>query len=347
MQCCKFTQLICRRATTKQNTVCANMNRLSNNTTLTCIASHSPHPFWFKCSKKKRSHPRTAQLSKNFSKLPRAMPASSVVCPILAVLLTIGLQGCSLDTSVIAKKAAPTKKTAPVPQGQAGSMCDNAGDPNKRVWFACTGAKFDEASGEERAMGVDVASEMKCTEEVSFECLCCIDFTKPLPFTRVSVISLKAAQIAKGQPGAMVDDEDGADAKDRVLICTHEKAVGRLVKSKGPVSLPTECIAREFSSAELYGTEVDSKTKQSLLPGQVIFDERIQFLIRQGIPASGIPKCNEAMDGTCPTGTPKAGQEPNSAGDRMLKVLLCCICWKSPEFTWRIVLQLLRFIADY
>ena len=119
----------------------------------------------------------------------------------------------------------------------------------------------------------------------------------------------------------MVDDEEGADAKDRVLICTHENAVGKLVKSKGPVSLPTECIERQFSLAELYGTEGDSKTKLSLLPGQVIFDERIQFLIRQGIPASGIPKCNEAVDGTCPTGTPKAGQEPNSAGDQMLKVL--------------------------
>ena len=96
----------------------------------------------------------------------------------------------------MSNKAAPTKKMAPIPQGQAGSMCANAGDPNKRVWFACTGAALDEASGEERAMGAEVASNMKCTEEVSFECLCCTDFTKPLPFTRVGVINLKGAEIA-------------------------------------------------------------------------------------------------------------------------------------------------------
>jgi hypothetical protein len=249
------------------------------------------------------------------------MRAPCVTCAVLGVLLTLGLQGCSLDTSVMSNKAAPTKKMAPIPQGQAGSMCANPGDPNTRSWFACTGAKFDEASAEERAMGVDVASKMKCTEEVSFECLCCTDFTKPLPFTRVGVINLKGAQIAKGQPGAMLDDEDGADAKDRVLICTNARAVGRLANNKGPVSLPTECIERQFSLAELYGSEVESKTKQSLLPGQVIFDERIRFLIRQGIPASSIPTCSEAVDGTCPTGTPKARQEPNSAGNKMLKAL--------------------------
>ena len=37
--------------------------------------------------------------------------------------------------------------------------------------------------------------------------------------------------------------------------------------------------------------------------------------------ASSIPTCSEAVDGTCPTGTPKARQEPNSAGNKMLKAL--------------------------
>jgi len=192
--------------------------------------------------------------------------------------------------------------------------CANPGDGQTRVWYACVGKEFDQPSSDEAALGVETASMMCCTEEVNFECLCCMDFAQPLEFKRCGVASLKGAQKPKGSPGAMEVDGGLSDKEDAVLICTEERAVGRMPEKHGPAVLPMDCINREFTMAELRGNS-------SVPPGQAIFDERIQFLLQQGLPDSAIPTCKETVGGTCPSGTPKAGEQPNSADKDLIASL--------------------------
>jgi len=192
--------------------------------------------------------------------------------------------------------------------------CANPGDGQTRVWYACVGKEFEQPTSDELALGVEVASTMCCTEEVSFECLCCMDFAQPLEFKRCGVASLNGAQKPKGSPGAMEVDGGVTDKEDAVIICTEERAVGRVATQHGAKVLPMDCINREFSMAELRGNS-------SVPPGQAIFDERIDFLLQQGLPASAIPTCSETVGGICPSGTPKAGDQPNSADKDLISSL--------------------------
>jgi hypothetical protein len=103
-------------------------------------------------------------------------------------------------------------------------------------------------------------------------------------------------------------------------VCTKDNAVGAVAAAGGgPAVLPVECIPREFTPGEISGTAPDAATGASLTPGQVILDERIEFLQKQGVP---VPTCTDEFSskgGVCPAGTPKAGAAPNSAGAAALQ----------------------------
>jgi hypothetical protein len=81
--------------------------------------------------------------------------------------------------------------------------------------------------------------------------------------------------------------------------------------------LPVDGIPRVFTPGVIAGSELVPTTGASLAPGQVILDERIDFLKKQGVP---VPTCKkEFAGGLCPPGTPRAGFAPNSAGASALQ----------------------------
>jgi hypothetical protein len=223
------------------------------------------------------------------------------------------------------------------------------GDMSKRVWYACMGQEFRAPTTDELTSGVTVANEMCCTEEIDFECLCCQDFAamntlqKCAPgqtgfcLSRCGAVDLDAANEPPGSPLSMEDDATmpappgpyaaAAQAPSIVMICTKETGVGAMAAQQSgstPVQLPMQCIPREFTVGEIQGTQPDLKTGAPLAPGQVILDERIDFLVAQGIPAADVPTCTKTFaskpggNGMCPADAPKANQYPNSAGDAAL-----------------------------
>jgi hypothetical protein len=205
------------------------------------------------------------------------------------------------------------------------NTCADPGDGSKRVWFICKGQKPPPPTDAEQMFGVKVATEMCCTEEASIDCLCCTDFAKPLDFKDCGTMQLDAAQKPPGSPGAMEqaaqDNSIVIEDSSIVVVCTMDRAMGRLkpdvslMQTKSTkIALPVQCIDRQFTPEELSG----SGGKQ---PGQILFDERILFLSQQGLPNQAIPTCKDTVSGTCPIGTPKAGQEPNSAGEEALSKL--------------------------
>lgn len=219
--------------------------------------------------------------------------------------------------------AAPgiTPTVAPGP-----GTCPGAG--LSRVWYMCVGPEFDTATAAEYASGIEVGNQMCCTPEYDFECLCCLDF-KMLPFTRCGDMTLDAANEPPGSPIALTDDAampmipaaPAAPPPQIVTVCTKDAPVGAIADGQqtdgAPVTLPVNCIAREFTVAEISGGMNDAQTGMPLAPGQTVLDERINFLVAQGIPATDIPTCKAEIP-SCPVGTPKAGQPPNSAGQDAL-----------------------------
>lgn len=224
----------------------------------------------------------------------------------------------------------PTAAPGAAPVGGAG-MCPGQG--LSRVWYMCVGPEFDASTAEEYAAGIEVGNEMCCTPEYDFECLCCLDF-KMLPFTRCGDMTLNAANEPPGSPVALADDAqmpaptapamapNGPPVPRQIVtVCTKDAPVGAMAAGQqtdgAPVTLPVNCIAREFTVAEIAGQTPDVETGLPLAPGQTVLDERIAFLVAQGIPAADIPTC-KAEIATCPIGTPKAGSPPNSAGQDAL-----------------------------
>jgi len=231
------------------------------------------------------------------------------------------------------------------PAAPAAQTCP--GDGSKRVWYACTGQEFRAPTAAETTSGVTVANQVCCTAEFDFECLCCLDFSVPLQrcapgqegsfcLSRCGAMDLDAANEPPGSPLSMEDDAQvpiphhagyGAAAQappgQVVVVCSKETAVGALAAQQSgntPVQLPLECIPREFTPGEIQGTQPDLETGVGIAPGQAILDERIDFLIQNGIPAADVPTCTktyEAKGGMCPADTPKGrtlDTAPNSAG---------------------------------
>jgi len=220
----------------------------------------------------------------------------------------------------------PPAAAAPAPAGGPG-MCPGTGA--SRVWYMCVGAEFDTVTATEYAEGIEVGNKMSCTPEYDFECLCCLDFTL-LPFSRSGDMTLDAANEPAGSPISLADDAQmpmpaapaPAGPKPQIVtVCTKDAPVGEIAGQQqgdgAPVTLPVNCIAREFTVAEIAGESMDAQTGMPLAPGQTVLDERIAFLAAQGIPAADIPTC-KAEIATCPVGSPKAGQPPNSAGQDAL-----------------------------
>merc|ERR1719399_1800357 len=194
-----------------------------------------------------------------------------------------------------------------------------------------TVGQFPTATAAQYASGIEVGNQMCCTPEYDFECLCCLDF-KMLPFTRCGDMTLDAANEPAGSPIALADDAQmpmapvapAAPPPQIVTVCTKDAPVGAIAEGQqgdgAPVTLPVNCIAREFTVAEIAGGQNDVQTGMMLGPGQAVLDERIAFLVAQGIPATDIPTCKAEVP-TCPVGTPKAltgDPTPNSAGQDAL-----------------------------
>jgi len=220
------------------------------------------------------------------------------------------------------KKSRKSKSRKPKsrnPHKKSTNTCNKLGDPNARVWFFCHGKPpalpTMNESAHEQLLGTKLAFEMDCTEEIDFACLCCTDFSRPLEYKRHGVnINLDAVQRPLGALGAMTFD-DPTDP-DAVIICTEDRAaeLQTAQMTTGAFTIPATCISRVFTIAELAGSG-------PLSAGQVVFDERVAFLIQQGIPGNRVPTCVQTVPGTCPEGTPKSGSMPNSADQNLIASL--------------------------
>jgi len=195
-----------------------------------------------------------------------------------------------------------------------------------RHWYTCVGDQFARPTDEERLAGVQVGSNVCCTRQMTFQELCCMDFTKltdyvqegnspPFAHANCGMLNVAAAQMPPGDAGAIADNAAAVPGAPVAMVCTTQMASAEIAArgSGGAVSLDAQdCIPVEFAVADLTGTE-----------GQLLLDKRIDYLQAQGLPGNAIPTCN-AQVASCPptsgrglhcasTTPPTAPCPPNSA----------------------------------
>lgn len=175
-----------------------------------------------------------------------------------------------------------------------------------RVWTICKGPQFRPPTPAEEANEVQSGNTMCCTPEIEFEHLCCLDYTNIVGYmSRCGVMELAAAQHSDSAGAVLMQDDAKQPAQEIITVCTSESPVGTIsAQAGGSAILPTGCVKREFRITEVTGQE------PGLAPGQVVLDERIQYLMEQQVPAGAIPICVETVT-SCPNGVPvaSAGQE--------------------------------------
>lgn len=179
-----------------------------------------------------------------------------------------------------------------------------------RVWFVCVGPRFTSRSDAEELRGVRRVNNMRCTEEMAFEELCCAPWSEGLEYSRApAAVSLDAAQEPPSSMLAMKRAE--GEASDEITIfCTSDSPAHSIAASKGAtgVELPITCASREYSVDALKGSLGPG-------PGQEMLDLRIEFLSQQGVSPSCIPTCRDSVK-EC-----EGGHAPASAGVDILEQL--------------------------
>lgn len=193
----------------------------------------------------------------------------------------------------------------------------------QRVWTLCKGPQFRPPTALEQANEVEAANSMCCTPEMTFPQLCCADFPNILAsMTACGVVELAAAQQTAPGGGAILMQDDAVQPAEPIItVCTSASPV-RAAAGGGAAIAPVECVKREFTIPEVTGvapvapmvltsgnaTQLPGSTPAPL-PGEVVLDERIKFLMESGLPASAIPICKEEVT-ACPNGMPPASASP-------------------------------------
>ena len=80
-----------------------------------------------------------------------------------------------------------------------------------RTWFLCEGKQFTSPTPDQQLAGTKSSNSMKCTAEMTFEQLCCFDFTNVENLlTRAGAVTLDLAQV----DSAVEEPSEGDGAED-------------------------------------------------------------------------------------------------------------------------------------
>jgi len=243
-----------------------------------------------------------------------------------ADLARVGVDGeVSAQVKVDAQIAQEDAAAMTIASVHIREMLDASDGPNKctaptvvsqRMWFFCTGAPEPNPTATETRLGIKVGSSMSCTQEFSFDCLCCLDWTRPLPFDHFSVMSLDAAQKPKCSPGAMQHSTSNK-GQNITLVCSSPismKGIAGEAAAHTSVALPVECVRHEFTSEELHGSGTNSSGGVTAKLAQILLQTRTQILSQEGLAVQDVPACQRGTNHlTCPSLTPRFGLAPNSA----------------------------------
>ena len=220
--------------------------------------------------------PPTDRRQGRISRLPEGRLVNAAMV-LLALTPALGLKvASSVSSSLTFDSEASLNSTQQVAQ-----------DLFKRVWMVCEEQKPQPRSAGEIAAGMAPLEPSKCTDEFSFQELCCADFKK-LDFKRSGLMGLDNAKYLTTAP---------KQAKKVIKVCTSaSNGMALMAQAKSDAaSMPVECIKADFTEAQLRGES------DGLQPGEIVLRERLLFFASQQIPISSIPTCGEAVK-TCPGG---------------------------------------------
>lgn len=198
----------------------------------------------------------------------------------------------------------------------------NAAPAHGRVWTLCEGKQFRSPTHEQKIAGVKASNKMKCTAELSFEQLCCLDFANvETAMTVQGGMMLDLAQV-EDDSGALLGNTTTAllsslfvddarklgESAPQITLCSTKEPTPT-DPNETAVQAPVDCVAREFTVDEIR----NAANVSAAAGGNVVLNARIDFLMKQGLPDSAIPLCTETVQ-VCPC----SGKPPSTAGQAYL-----------------------------
>jgi len=172
------------------------------------------------------------------------------------------------------------------------AQADNAFE---RVWMVCEQPKSKAPSAGEKAAGMATLEPAKCTDQLSFQSLCCAGFAKE-DFKHSGVLGLDSTNYLT---------TSSTQAEKVFKVCTQaSNGMALMSQAKSDAAtMPVECTKVDITQAQLAGAS------DGLQPGEIVLRERLLFFVGQQIPISNVPTCEEAVK-TCPGGKTPTTVQP-------------------------------------
>lgn len=233
----------------------------------------------------------------------------NVPCVFLILAAAFALAGTGCEAIFLRKGKKNLAKKCPIPTPSAG-----------RTWSVCEGPQFAPPTNSMLASGVESSNSMRCTPEMNFEALCCLDYANFESYlTRAGPMTLQLAQVASNTPGVggmggmalnqwgglgnglMFFEDDALEQKlgknaQIVTLCTAAAPAPASLLGTG-VSAATqtiECFTKEFTVQEIK----DAAATTAAMGGNPLLNERVEYFKNSGLPLSSVPLCKETV-GTC------------------------------------------------
>jgi len=165
----------------------------------------------------------------------------------------------------------------------------------ERVWMVCEQPKSKAPSAGEKAAGMATLEPAKCTDQLSFQSLCCAGFAKE-DFKHSGVLGLDSTNYLT---------TSSTQAEKVIKVCTQaSNGMALMSQAKSDAAtMPVECTKLDITQAQLAGES------DGLQPGEIVLRERLLFFVGQQIPISNVPTCEEAVK-TCPGGKTPTTVQP-------------------------------------
>lgn len=165
----------------------------------------------------------------------------------------------------------------------------------ERVWMVCEQPKSKAPSVGEQTAGMATLEPAKCTDQFSFQNLCCAGFAKE-DFKHSGVLGLDSTKYLT---------TSSTQAEKVIKVCTQaSNGMALMSQAKSDAAtMPVECTKLDITQAQLAGES------DGLQPGEIVLRERLLFFVGQQIPISNVPTCKEAVK-TCPGGKKPTTVQP-------------------------------------
>ena len=199
---------------------------------------------------------------------------------------------CAYDTQCISKFCGAAWKCAPAPASPS-STRQTVSNPFQRVWMVCKQKAPHAPTVEETAADMETLEPANCTDEMSFESLCCARWEdKDFKHPGFMMLSSSKYNDTGGKSGS-ASDEGGRVIK----VCTQAvNGMALMSKARNDVAkMPVECSNAHITAEQLSGES------DGLQPGEIILRTRLLYFAGQQIPMSSVPKCEKEV-ATCSDG---------------------------------------------